>query len=212
MKTVVLFSLFLMISCQSFGQRRDRASAAAAKPKHAPSSETGRMNSSTSSPDATSPDTFRLLVKKSERKLYLYERRGGQESLRKTYQIALGNNPVGHKQQQGDGATPEGDYYITHRNPKSNYYLSLGVSYPNASDAESGWQRGLISGEQRDAVVKAIRSQGKPPQNTKLGGDIFIHGGGSSRDWTLGCIALENEEIRELFELLPVKTKVRIEP
>ena len=156
--------------------------------------------------------SFRILIKKSERKLYLYETTNGKERLRKTYQIALGNTPTGHKRQQGDGRTPEGEYYITHKNPKSNYYLSLGVSYPNVSDADAGLTSGLITKTQHEAIASAIRAKGKPPQNTKLGGDIFIHGGGAKNDWTLGCVALENEDITELFKLLPVKTKVRIEP
>ncbi|MDX2044480.1 MAG: L,D-transpeptidase family protein [Acidobacteriota bacterium] len=162
--------------------------------------------------------SFRILVKKSERKLYLYETIGGKERLRKTYQIALGNTPTGHKRKQGDGKTPEGEYYITHKNPKSNFYLSLGVSYPNISDADEGLKAGLITKQQHEAIAAAIRSKSKPPQNTKLGGDIFIHGGGAGklmgliRDWTLGCIALENEDIKELFDLLPVKTPVKIVP
>ncbi len=156
--------------------------------------------------------SFRILIKKSERKLYLYETVNGKERLRKTYQIALGNTPTGHKQQQGDGRTPEGDYYLTHKNPKSNFYLSLGVSYPNLSDADTGLKNGLITKSQHEAISSAIRSKSKPPQNTKLGGDIFIHGGGKAGDWTLGCVALENEDIKELFDLLPVKTPVKIIP
>lgn len=155
---------------------------------------------------------FSVLIRKAERKLYVYRLEQGQQKLFKTYAIALGNNPTGHKQQQGDGATPEGEYYITHRNPKSNYYLSLGLSYPNTQDAAAGLKRGLISKTQHDAIVAAIRQQTKPSQNTKLGGDIFIHGGGIDRDWTLGCVALKNEAIKELFDLLPVKTPVKIVP
>src|SRR5262245_15700647 len=143
---------------------------------------------------------YRVLVKKSERRLYLYQTVNGKEKLAKTYTIALGNAPAGHKTRQGDGRTPEGDYYITHKNPKSNYYLSLGVSYPNVKDAEAGLKNGLITKAQHEAITAAIRSQSKPPQNTKLGGDIFIHGGGAGNDWTLGCVALENENIKELFD------------
>jgi murein L,D-transpeptidase YafK len=152
---------------------------------------------------------YRLVVKKSERKLYLYN---DNQKLLKTYKIALGFAPVGTKTKQGDGATPEGEYYLTHKNPRSNYYLSLGISYPNIKDAASGLQRKLISQAQHDAIVAAINAQAKPPQNTKLGGDIFIHGGGNTNDWTLGCVALENADIKELFDLLPVKTPVKIEP
>lgn len=156
--------------------------------------------------------SYRLLIKKSERQLYLYQRANGQEKLLKTYAIALGNNPLGSKQCQGDGATPEGDYYITHKNARSKFYLSLGLSYPNARDADEGLRQGLITQAEHAAIARAIQEQAKPPQNTRLGGDIFIHGGGARRDWTLGCVALENGEIKELFELLPVRTPVNIVP
>src|SRR5262245_43449163 len=74
---------------------------------------------------------YRVLVKKAERKLYLYQLDNGSERLMKTYRIVLGNNPTGAKRKQGDGATPEGEYYITHKNQRSKFYLSLGLSYPN---------------------------------------------------------------------------------
>jgi len=161
---------------------------------------------------------YRILVKKGERKLYLYISENGKERLAKAYQIALGNNPAGPKKKQGDGATPEGDYYITHKNGRSKFYLSLGVSYPNVADADKGLKEGLITQSQHQAIVSAVRAGTKPPQNTRLGGDIFIHGGGNGKlfgsiqDWTLGCVALENEEIKELFNMIPVKTPVKIVP
>jgi len=163
-------------------------------------------------------ERYRILVKKGERKLYLYVLENGKERLAKTYQIALGNNPNGSKNRQGDGATPEGDYYITHKNARSKFYLSLGVSYPNIADADKGLKEGLITKADHQAIVGAIRAKTKPPQNTRLGGDIFIHGGGTGKlfgsvqDWTLGCVALENGEIKELFEMIPVKTQVKIVP
>jgi murein L,D-transpeptidase YafK len=163
-------------------------------------------------------ERYRVLVKKGERKLYLYVWENGKERLTKTYQIALGNNPTGSKRKQGDGATPEGDYYITHKNAQSRFYLSLGVSYPNIADADNGLKEGLITKAEYQAIVGAIHAKTKPPQNTRLGGDIFIHGGGagklfgSVRDWTLGCVALENDEIKELFDLIPLRTPVKIVP
>ena len=78
--------------------------------------------------------------------------------------------------------------------------MSLGLSYPNVEDAERGLRDGLISRAQHDAIVKAIKRKPTPPQNTTLGGDIYIHGNGASSDWTWGCVALENEDIRELFD------------
>jgi len=98
--------------------------------------------------------------------------------------VGLGLNPVDDKKRQGDRATPEGEFYIFTKNNKSTYYLSLGISYPNVEDAERGLRDGLISRAQHDAIVKAIRSKTAPPQNTELGGDIYIHGNGASSDWT----------------------------
>jgi hypothetical protein len=104
-------------------------------------------------------DSYRILVKKAERKLLVYRTTNGKERLAKSYAIALGNTPTGHKTRQGDGRMPEGDYYITHKNPKSNYYLSLGVSYPNIQDAEAGLKNGIITKAQYEAITAAIRAQ-----------------------------------------------------
>jgi murein L,D-transpeptidase YafK len=180
-------------------------------------SSTGQQRDQTRQ-GAAPEERYRILVKKGERKLYLYVLENGKERLAKTYQIALGNNPTGAKRKQGDGATPEGDYYVTHKNASSKFYLSLGVSYPNIADADKGLKEGLITKAEHQAIFAAIRAKTKPPQNTRLGGDIFIHGGGTGklfglvRDWTLGCVALENDEIKELFEMIPVKTQVKIVP
>lgn len=152
--------------------------------------------------------SYHIVVRKSQRKLFLYQ----NQKLQKTYKIALGFKPIGTKQKQGDGATPEGEYYITHKNPTSKFYLSLGVSYPNVKDAESGLRRKLISREQYQSIVNAINNQARPPQNTPLGGDIFLHGHGTNTDWTWGCVALDDKDIKELFDLLPLKTPIKIEP
>ena len=151
-------------------------------------------------------------VEKSRRTLRVIDILGEQSRIRHEYRIGLGSNPVGHKMRQGDGATPEGEYFITHKNPKSKFFLSLGISYPNLKDAEQGLRSRLISETTFRLIENACRSNRLPPQNTALGGDIFIHGGGSDSDWTLGCIALDNAQIKILFDLVPVGTKVRILP
>jgi murein L,D-transpeptidase YafK len=133
-------------------------------------------------------------------------------NLLRTYTVGLGFSPAGDKERQGDGRTPEGDFYVCSKNDRSRYYLSLGLSYPNEEDAERGLGAGLISRAERDRIISALRRRGVPPWNTGLGGEIFIHGHGSSSDWTLGCVALENEEMRELFFAVPKGTPVRIEP
>ena len=150
----------------------------------------------------------KIVIKKSQRKLLLFS---GNKLVR-TYRIGLGSSPVGDKEQQGDRRTPEGDFYIFTKNDKSAYYLSLGISYPNATHAARGLREGLITKAQYDAIIRALAAKKGPPQNTRLGGDIYIHGNGSQSDWTWGCAALENEEMLELFKAVPVGTPVRIEP
>lgn len=149
----------------------------------------------------------RIVVIKSKRQLRLYS----AGSLVRTYKVGLGLNPVDDKKRQGDRATPEGEFYIFTKNNKSAYSLSLGLSYPNIEDAERGLHDGLISQKQHDAIVKAIKRQAAPPQNTALGGDIYIHGNGASTDWTWGCVALENADMRELFDAVQVATPVSIQ-
>ena len=150
----------------------------------------------------------RIVVLKSKRRLELYS----DGALVRTYKVGLGLNPVPDKKRQGDRATPEGDFYIFTKNDKSAFYLSLGISYPNAEDAERGLRDGLISRGAHDAIVKAIKRKATPPQNTALGGDIYIHGNGAGSDWTWGCVALENGDVKELFDAVPVGTPVRIKP
>jgi murein L,D-transpeptidase YafK len=150
----------------------------------------------------------RIEVKKSQRQLLLFS---GNKLVR-TYRIGLGLNPVGDKVRQGDRRTPEGDFYIFTKNDKSAFYRSLGISYPNAASAARGLRDHLINKTQYDAIMRAWRAKQGPPQNTLLGGDIYIHGNGAGSDWTWGCVALENEDIRELFAAVNVGTPVRIEP
>jgi murein L,D-transpeptidase YafK len=150
----------------------------------------------------------RIVVFKSKRRLELYS----DGSVVRTYRIGLGLNPVPDKQRQGDRATPEGEFYVFTKNNKSAFYLSLGVSYPNVEDAERGLRDRLISRAQRDAIVRAIKRKTTPLQNTALGGDIYIHGNGAGSDWTWGCVALENEDVKELFNAVLVGTPVTIKP
>ncbi|MBS1857246.1 MAG: L,D-transpeptidase family protein [Acidobacteria bacterium] len=131
----------------------------------------------------------RIVVHKARRELLLL--RGN--SILRAYRIALGRDPIGHKQCEGDGRTPEGDYLIDRRNPRSRYHLALHISYPNDADR---------------ARAAAL---GADP-----GGDIMIHGlkDGQPRDgdWTQGCIAVTNAEMEEIWSLVPDGTPIHIEP
>lgn len=156
-------------------------------------------------PEMTDP---KLVISKSERKLEVFD----GENIVKTYKIALGFAPSGDKEVEGDGKTPEGEFYIFTRNSRSSFYLSLGLSYPNIEDAKRGLENELITQKEHDAIVTAINSQKPPPQKTALGGEIYIHGNGSGSDWTAGCVAMNNQDVKELFDALPIGTSVTINP
>jgi len=150
----------------------------------------------------------KIVVKKTARRLLLYS----CNALVRTYRVGLGLSPVGYKVREGDRRTPQGDFYIFTKNSKSAFYLSLGLSYPNAVHAKRGLRDGLITKAQYDEIMRALRAKRRPPQNTALGGNIYIHGNGAQSDWTWGCVALENEDIRELFGVVRVGVTVTIEP
>ncbi len=150
----------------------------------------------------------RLVVEKSARKLLVYD----GERLIETYPIGLGFAPDGDKEREGDGKTPEGEYYVFTKNEKSRFFLSLGLSYPSVDDARRGFAGNLITREEHDAILEAIEAGRVPPQKSALGGEIYIHGGGAADDWTRGCVALANDEMKALFEAIPVGTRVVIRP
>lgn len=148
----------------------------------------------------------KIVVSKKGRKLFLFS---GKKLLRE-YPIKIGLNPVDDKVKQGDYCTPEGKYYVCVRNPRSKYYLSLGLSYPNIDDAADGLENNLINKSQHDGIVRRIKKRQIPPWNTRLGGEIFIHGDGEIYDWTYGCIALNNDDIEELYSVIKIGTPVEI--
>jgi murein L,D-transpeptidase YafK len=127
-----------------------------------------------------------IIIRKKQRTLEVYD--GGK--LIKTFTMVLGFAPTGDKEVEGDGKTPEGEFYVFTKNDKSKFHLSLGLSYPSKADAARGLATGLITAAERDEIVSAIDKKKMPPQKTALGGEIYIHGGGIESDWTWGCVAL----------------------
>jgi len=135
----------------------------------------------------------RVIILKQERTLQLMS----HGKIFKTYKVALGGNPIGPKVQQGDHRTPEGVYVLDHRNAHSQYYKSIHISYPNAADRARATKR-----------------------HVSTGGDIFLHGlpngygaVGSAhrlRDWTDGCVAVTDQEIDEIWELVADGTLIEI--
>jgi len=149
-----------------------------------------------------------LYIYKSERRLLLIN----DGTLVRDYTIGLGPHPNGDKLIRGDGRTPEGEFFICAKNPYSKYYKSLGLSYPGKKQAEEALASGRISGEEYQRITQSIQEKRLPPSGTSLGGAIFIHGGGADRDWTLGCIAVYDKVIDDLFEIIPVGTPVYVMP
>ena len=136
-----------------------------------------------------------LVIRKEERRLYLM----ANDQIVRSYRIGLGKTPKGHKLYEGDSRTPEGNYTIDYRNPNSDFYKSIRISYPNPKDRELAASWGL-----------------------KPGGNIMIHGlpndvgdmafAYKGLDWTDGCIAVTNEEMDEIWRLVDVGTPIRILP
>ena len=171
---------------------------------------TGPVSIAWLAPDATLALPLvnpRIVVTKSKRLLQLYS----AGKVVRTYRVALGLSPVEDKIRAGDRRTPEGEFYICLKNPRSQFYLSLLLSYPNQTHAERGLRGGLITRGQYNQTINAINRKRVPPQNTRLGGELFIHGNGSQSDWTWGCVALDDKDIRELFDAVPVGTPVTIQ-
>lgn len=135
----------------------------------------------------------RIIVEKSTRRMILIQ--NGKTA--RIYRIALGSAPIGDKERQGDGRTPEGVFRIDRKNAGSAYHLSLGLDYPQAADR-----------------VRANNAGYNP------GGDIMIHGQPNAlpmdavigHDWTAGCIAVSNAEIAEMFAATPIGTVVEVKP
>ena len=124
-------------------------------------------------------ENLRVVVQKQRRALLL----NVENRIERTYPVALGRNWAADKAIEGDEATPLGEFYICAKNPRSKYFLSLCISYPNAEDAERGLAAGLITAEETAEILAAIRLHRMPPQRTRLGGEIYIHGHGA-RDRT----------------------------
>jgi hypothetical protein len=151
------------------------------------------------------PDVF---IYKEKRRLYVIQ----SNTLVRDYPIGLGFRPSGDKEREGDGKTPEGDFFICVKKPSSRFVKSLGLNYPDKKHAERAFFAGVITPLEFRDILLAFENRATPPWNTTLGGQIFIHAGGAHRDWTEGCIALYNSDMDELFQVSSVGTPVHIRP
>lgn len=184
-KRISLLPLFVLAACAAPPGERAQVTSSQAPPL---ARDAARI-----APQRAVTQVDYLIVDKSERLMVAY---AGGQPVKAWRGLQFGDAPQGHKQFEGDERTPEGRYVIDGRNPGSAYHLSLKVSYPNAAD-------------------RAFAAQyGRSP-----GGDIFLHGqpnglpaGRMPGDWTDGCIAFSNDEIAELWRIVPDGAVIEIRP
>lgn len=154
-------------------------------------------------------------VSKAERRVYLY--RGS--TLVDTFEADIAYNSFADKKRSGGEGrrdhwrTPEGAFYVVHKNPQSQFYKALVLNYPKVKDARRGLESGLISRSQYQAIKRAQDEFRMPPMDTDLGGWIEIHGDGTgdATTWTQGCVAVRNSVMDVLWEQVRVGTPVLIE-
>ncbi|MEM8983059.1 MAG: L,D-transpeptidase family protein [Pseudomonadota bacterium] len=141
------------------------------------------------------PVADRVLVDKSERRLYLLR---GEEVLAQ-FTVSLGQEPLGHKTEEGDKRTPEGVYRLDTRNPNSDFFLSIHISYPNAADRANAAARGRRPGGQ--IMIHGL------PNEPKYSTDFY-----RSADWTDGCIAVTNSAMIDIWLMTEPGTLIEIRP
>lgn len=136
-----------------------------------------------------------VLIEKAARKLHLVK--GGE--IFKTFKIALGMVPVGDKEFEGDFKTPEGRYLLDMRNPDSDYFLAIRISYPNAADRREAREKGVDPGG-------AIMIHGQP--NVPTRSEMYYR----TQDWTNGCIAVSNSDMIDIWLMTGENTPIEIRP
>jgi murein L,D-transpeptidase YafK len=141
------------------------------------------------------PVAEKVVIDKTERKLHLI--RDGEAF--RTFDIALGIRPTGDKESEGDFRTPEGDYLLDMRNPNSDFFLSIHISYPNRQDSQQARAKGLPPGG-------AIMIHGQP--NTPTRSEAYYR----TQDWTNGCIAVSNSDMIDIWLMTANDTPIEILP
>jgi len=142
---------------------------------------------------------IRIVIDKSDYELHVYDSKGWYA----TYPVVFGNDPLKDKKMEGDRCTPEGNFKIVNKKPHDKWCRFLALDYPTPADLEKFNQR---------------KQRGEIPKNAKPGGAIGIHGTWPNDDmvvdryknWTLGCISLKNNDVKELYDYIQVGTPVQI--
>ncbi len=164
-----------------------------------------------------SDELSNIWMRISKRHGYVYVYRG--EKLIRKFAADFGYNKTDDKIRQGSREepdhwrTPEGRFYVTDKNPDSQYYKALVLNYPTPEDARRGVDSGLISKSEQAEIIKASMQHETPPMDTALGGWIEVHGEGTGGriDWTHGCVAIKNSELDAIWDMVSRGTPVIIE-
>ncbi len=141
------------------------------------------------------PVADNVIIEKAARKLHLLQ----DGEIFRTFDIALGIQPDGDKMREGDFKTPEGSYRLDRRNPNSEFFLSIHVSYPNRQDRREALQKGVEPGG-------AIMIHGQPNAPTKS--ETYYR----TQDWTNGCIAVSNSDMIDIWLMTGENTPIEIRP
>jgi len=147
-------------------------------------------------------------IQKEKRRLYVFN----QDTLVREYPIGLGSNPVGDKEKDSDGRTPEGEFYICGKKEGDGGKKFLIISYPSRKHAEKAHFQGILPSAGVSGILQSLEKRTQPPAGTPLGGNVGIQGGGAHEDWTTGSVALYDSDMAELYIIADLGTPVYIRP
>jgi len=164
-----------------------------------------RIDYLTALTDIVNPEIY---VYKEKRRLYVIQ----ANVMVRDYPIGLGFNPVGDKESEGDGRTPEGDFLICRKDPVGRFNKALVLNYPDRKHAERALFAGILSPLEFKEILTAVERKAMPPWSGKLGGLLCMHAGEPYKDRTQGSIALYNSDMDELFNIASTGTPVHIRP
>ena len=213
---LLCLALFVIAACSMQEPGRNFGSSKSTEKRKLPENTTAqqqpprekepvRIDYLTALTDIVNPEIY---VYKEKRRLYVIQ----ANVMVRDYPIGLGFNPVGDKESEGDGRTPEGDFFICRKDPVGGFNKALVLNYPDRKHAERALFAGILSPPEFREILMANESNASPPRSAKLGGQLCMHAGEAYKDWTQGSIALYNSDMEELFKIASTGTPVHIRP
>ena len=213
---LLCLALFVIAACSMQEPGRNFGSSKSTEKRKLPENTTAqqqpprekepvRIDYLTALTDIVNPEIY---VYKEKRRLYVIQ----ANVMVRDYPIGLGFNPVGDKESEGDGRTPEGDFFICRKDPVGGFNKALVLNYPDRKHAERALFAGILSPPEFKEILMAAEHKAMPPWSGKLGGLLCMHAGEPYKDRTQGSIALYNSDMDELFNIASTGTPVHIRP